>query len=463
MSIYKPCDIRGDAEEELTPELYRQWGAALGLQVPAKAKFVVGGDVRASTPEFLKGLIEGLCQAGVDPVDLGILPTPMVYHAKRRIGAAACAIVTASHNPAEINGLKWMIGNVPPTQADVRKLKQAAVEGPAACEKREHCQPRTLDISFDYVAMLQESWMDVPPIGRPIVIDAMHGVWASRARRYLQAVFPRTLFSAIHDAPDAEFGGQPPDCSQHELLEDLSDAVYHHRAAMGLAFDGDGDRVAFVDDEGNALSPEEAAWILLQSMALDLPGQGFVYDHKFADGIPQAARELGAEPLPEQTGHAFVRSRMATTGARFGAETSGHYFFRELGGGDDGLFAACRMIAFVARSGDLLSELRREAPEAFITPELRVGVKSKHHADVLRQVREAFAEYPQTDFGGVRVNLPEGWALVRSSITEPAMKFRFESSDWNRLAKLVWRFTSALPGVGEAIWHRYEEAMGSHE
>ena len=489
MSIYKPCDIRGCATRELTPDLYRQWGRTLGARVEPGGKFVVGGDVRWSTPEFLGALIDGLCDAGVDLVDLGTLPTPMIYYAKRRLGAAGCAIVTASHNPADINGLKWMIGERPPTESDVRSLEQAAGEGEgggslfppthsprvktrsrrktpdpfrqakAGCRART--EPRTLDVSFDYVAWLQEVWMDTPPLARPVVLDTMHGAWACRARRYLQAIFPHTLFSAIHDTPNGTFNGHSPDCSQPERLEDLAEAVYHQRACLGIAFDGDGDRVAFVDNEGNLLSAEEATWLLLQSLGPGLSGERFVYDVKFSDRIPEAARHLGAEPLVERSGHAFIRSRMLESKARFGAEVSGHYFFRDLAGGDDGLFAACWMLSQLAASAETsLAEFRLACPKVFMTPDLRVPMDGPQQPAVMDRVRQLWRQYPQTEIDGVRVTFPGGWALVRGSVTEPALTFRFEAADWDGLREMVHRFSSALAEVGETLWAQYHEAVG---
>jgi len=458
MSIYKPCDIRGCAARELSPELYRRWGRTLGQQVKAGAKFVVGGDVRASTSEFLAALIDGLCEAGVGVVDLGTLPTPMIYYAKQRLAAAGCAIVTASHNPAEVNGLKWMVGESPPTEEDVRSLERAA----AKSRRRLRIEPRMLDVSFDYVAWLQEVWMDTPPLARPIVLDTMHGAWSCRARRYLQAIFPRSLFSAIHDTPNGVFNGHSPDCSKPERLEALCEAVYRQRACLGIAFDGDGDRVAFVDNEGGLFSAEEATWVLLQSLAPGLPGERFVYDVKFSDRIPEAAVGFGAEPLAERSGHAFIRSRMLESKARFGAEVSGHYFFRDLAGGDDGLFAACWMISHLAHwAGKSVSELRLACPKVFMTPDLRVPMEASEQPAVLDRVRRAWREYPQTEIDGVRVSFPDGWALVRGSVTEPALTFRFEAGDWDGLGRLVQRFSKSLPKVGETLRARYHEAVGS--
>ncbi|MCR4413471.1 MAG: hypothetical protein NUV77_13705 [Thermoguttaceae bacterium] len=459
MSIYKPCDIRGDATTELSPDLYRVWGLALGRRIAPGEKFVIGGDVRASTPEFLAALAEGLCRAGVDVVDVGILPTPMIYYAKRRLRAPACAIVTASHNPAHVNGLKWMVGELPPTRADVRALQHATQ--PGACRaRRKRTVPRRLDVTFDYVAWLQEVWAETPPVPHPIVLDPMHGCWACRSRRYLQAVFPHSVFAPIHDSPDAAFAGRIPDCSRHELLDELAQAVEHQGAYMGIAFDGDGDRVAFVDDEGNALTAEEATWILLQSFADQWPGERFVYDLKFSDRIAESARQLGAEPIVERSGHAFLRTRMLKTRALFGAEVSGHYFFRELDGGDDGLYAACRMIAFLAHSGVRLSDLRRRCPRVFSTPDLRVALPAARQRRILDLVRRAWPDRPRSELDGVRVEFPEGWALVRGSVTESALTFRFEATDWLALNDLIWRFAQALPEIGDEVWLRYQASQG---
>lgn len=460
MSVYKPCDIRGLARGELTPQAYEGWGRALGLQVAPGDKFVVGGDVRPSTPGFLSALIAGLAQTGVDVVDLGILPTPMIYYAKRRLAASGCAIVTASHNAAEINGLKWLIGQLPPSEKDVALMEDQLEHPRPIPPARKPSEPRMLDISFDYVAWLQETWVEWQQAECRVVLDPMYGCNVHRARRYLQAVFPRSLFSAIHDTPDPAFGGRRPDCSQIDYLDELSSVVDHERAHLGIALDGDGDRVAFVDNEGVPLTAEEATWVLLHSFGSDLAGQPFAYDGKFSTRVPEVARALGAEPLPERSGHAFLRTRMLQSGARFGAEISGHYFYRELEGGDDGLYTACRLISYLARSGKTLSQMRRECPPIFMTPELRVLAKPEEAAAAMEQVRAAWLAYPQTMLDGIRVEFPDGWALIRRSVTESALTFRFESVDWDRLHKLVWDFCDSLPDLGDTLWARYEQAMG---
>ena len=460
MSIYKPCDIRGHVTTDLNPELYRSWGRTLGEQVPQGAKFVVGGDIRLSTPRFLEALVEGLCQVGVDLVNVGILPTPMVYYAGRRLSAEGCAIVTASHNPPDFNGLKWMVGDRPPTPESVERLKHEAENSPPEPSGHTPSRQRTLDVTFDYVAWLQETWAQRRPVDLHIALDPMHGCLAQRARRYLHAVFPRVVFSPIHDTPDPVFDGRCPDCARMELLEELSETIYRQRADLGIAFDGDGDRIAFVDNQGTPLAAEETTWILQQSFGPQLKGQPFVYDQKFSDRVPEAARQLGAEPLVERSGHAFLRTRMIECRALFGAEISGHYFYGDLEGGDDALFTACRMIDYLAQSGSTLAELRRACPRVFITPDLRVPVDPEHQQALIEQVRQAWSEYPQRLIDGVRIDFSDGWALVRGSVTEPAMTFRFEAADGPKLHALVGRFCDDLADLGDTLWSRYEAAMG---
>ena len=459
LSIYKTYDILGNDNGELTPDLYRNWGRTLGRQVGPGAKFVIGGDVRESTPGFLAALAEGLTQMGGDVIDLGILPTPMVYYAKRRLRAAGCAVVTASHHPAGTNGLKWMVGNAPPDKNQVRLLREEAEAPGALPAGRTPGSTRSLDVSFDYVAWLQLAWVQARQARLHVVVDAGSGCWSARARRYLQAVFPQCLFSVLHDAPDGRFSARSPDCSRPESIEGLCEAVYRERADLGLAFDGDGDRLALVDNGGTPLTSEEAAWLLLQCLGQGLQGRPFVCDVRFSDRIAQAAEQLGATPVVARPGQAFLHRRMIETGAPFGAEISGHYAFDAVGGTSDALFAACHVIAHLASRERALSDLRSTCPRVYMTPDLRVRVPWQERESVFERVRAAWSDYPQTTVDGVCVRFPDGWALVRNSGTEPALSFRFEASDWERLRELVYQFCNPLGEAGTDLWIEYSAAM----
>ena len=468
MSIYKPCDIRGDAAGELDPALYLVWGEALGRRLDPGSMFVVGGDVRGSTPAFLEALVSGLIQSGMRVLDLGVLPTPMIYFAKRRRNAAGCAIVTASHNPQHVNGLKWMLGERPPTEADVDSMRQAADSRPrdaravsALHEPRAPGLSCSTDVADEYVEWLRDAARsDLPSrnLGETfpalrIVVDPGNGCWSGRAAGYLAKVFPKTEFVAIHDAPDHLFQERDPDCARPEHLGALAKAVRERGADLGVAFDGDGDRVAFVDEEGAVLKAEDAARILLQSFCEPgaLQGKAFVHDVKFSDRVADTARELGGRPLVERSGHAFIRRRMLAEDALFGAEISGHYFYADLAGGDDGLFTACRMISYVAACGRGLSELRKALPPVFMTPDLRVSVPAEERDRALDQVRQAFAGCPQSSVDGVRIDFPGGWALARPSVTEAKLTFRFEGDGEAELESVFDKFCAALPALGDKL------------
>jgi len=459
VSVYKPCDIRGNAATELSTELYESWGRTLGRELAPGTRFVTGGDVRRSTPPFLAALVEGLLQAGMNVLNLGLLPTPMIYFAKRHLQARACAIVTASHNPAEINGLKWMLGERPPKPEDVAALERDIHATSPANDIRNRGEVRPLDITSDYLAWLRATFQNDSSASLNVVLDPMRGCWSGRAAKYLSCVFPKCTFSAIHNAADPTFGGSIPDCSRPRELGELGEAVRLQRTQLGIAFDGDGDRVAFVDEEGIPFSAEQSTWMLLHSFHEQIRGSRFVYDLKFSDRIPEAASRLGAEPLTERSGHAFIRTRMCDVGGLFGAEISGHYFYGDLGGGDDGLYTACRAIAHVARSGRNASELRRECPPVFISPDLRVSMSPELQSTIVARIRKLWAEYPQKTIDGVRIDMPEGWVLVRSSVTEAALTFRFEGADGRQLERLVSRLCDAVPEFGDSLRTQYRAAM----
>lgn len=451
MSIYKACDIRGNAAIELSPTLYRRWGNILARQLAPGQTIVAGGDVRCSTPPFLAALIDGMCEGGAAVIDLGLLPTPMVYFAKRHLQAAACAIVTASHNPATVNGLKWMRGDRPPTPGEVTAMESGA----NLADPRPRGTVRTGSIAADYLAWLTQTFREATSARLTVVLDGMHGCWAGRAHSYLQAVFPQCVFATIRDTPDPQFRGGTPDPSQARYLTGLGRTVREENAALGVAFDGDGDRAGFVDNNGVPLRAEEATWTLLHSFGPELPGSGFVYDIKFSDRIPQAAQQLGAIPLLERSGHAFIRNRMCETGSVFGAEISGHYFYRDLHGGDDALYTACRMIALLARSSRSLAALRSACPPVHISPDLRVSLSPRDQASVVSHIRKTWSQYPQQTIDGVRIDTPGGWILVRSSVTEPALTFRFEGRDSTALENLVLQFCQSLPGLGEELRSKF--------
>ena len=451
MSIYKPCDIRGP-ESELSPSLYRSWGRVLGGKLEAGATFLVGGDVRRSTPIFCEALIEGLCQVGMRVIDLGTVPTPMAYFGKRHLQAEACAIVTASHSPPEINGLKWMVGDFPPSEEEVQELQ--AIEAGGKGAERSGGTREEFDIAPEYQAWLQNVW-GCSAVGGRVILDPGSGCWSGRAKPYLEGIFPGVKFTAIHDRADGLFRERNPDSSRPEHLRVLSEIVRKERADMGIAFDGDGDRVAFIDAEGWVLLIEETTWILVQSFGKAWEGRNFIHDIKCSDRIAETVAELGGVPVPQRSGHAFIRTSMIETEGLFGAEVSGHFFYGELDGGDDGLFSACRMLNFLEKSRTGLMEMCRICPSTFTTPDLRLKVEPSEQDRIVEGIKTGFREYPQGLVDGVRVEFEDGWALARKSVTAPELTFRFEGKSEESLERIIGEFCKKLPQLGTLLLEKY--------
>jgi len=349
MSIFKACDIRGLCPGELTPGLFLSLGRALAAELGG-GTCVVGGDVRLST----RDLKRALC-SGCDVLDLGILPTPVVYWAAKRLGADGAAIVTASHNPPEFNGLKFMLGERPVVPGDIERLRRRVEDGrfrtgDGRCEQRS--------VRDDYLGWLHERFGGQGD-GRSCLIDAGNGCqsqWAPAAFR--DAGYEVT---ELNCRPDGAFPGRPPDPSAPANLERTRKEVASVRPDFAVAFDGDGDRAVFLDENGAVVESDRAIMIFVRETVRRQPGAAVVYDLKCTDRVAEEVRRRGGRPLRERSGHAFIKRRMLEEGAAFAGEASGHFFFEEIGG-DDGLYAALRMGEILARNDRPFSTLVKSLP-----------------------------------------------------------------------------------------------------
>ena len=455
--IYRATGIVGDVGTELSPDRYHQWGLALGAKLSGGAKFIAGGDNRASTAEFLPALIDGLCQTGVQVVDLGTLPAPMIDYARRRLGADASAVVTGLYHGPQRNGLIWTFADPALGPADAEALDTAAEQAePAGTTPSES---RTLDISFDYVASLQEMWVEGLSTTGQVVLDPMFGPWAGKARRYLHAIFPQVIFSSIRDTAEPDLGGTAPNCQQETMLADLTDVVYLERAGVGLALGGSGERLAVVDGDGLILSNEEIAWLVLEARRDRLAGQRVVCEWTLPDHLLDVATELGAEAVRHVGGREPMVAEMLASGAALGIDAEGHCFFPELGGECDALFTACVLIEFQGRSESTLADLRSAFPQFLASAELRVDMPIEKHAALLDRLSTAMADHPQERFDGLRIRTPAGSVTVRPVPAQPSVALRFESSDRYAMDDLVRRTSDALPESGVDVWLRYEQSI----
>ncbi len=384
-----------------------------------------------------KRLTAGLLESGADLVDLGIVPTPAFYFAIKQFGADGGVIVTASHNPAQCNGFKLALGSLPVVPEDILRIREMVEEGRFA-----DAGPGTLrrcDPMPDYLAFLASlERLD----GLTVVVDAANGCMSEAAPAAFIALGARVvrLFCQF----DGTFPNRNPNPAVHSNLSRLSEEMRWYKADLGVAFDGDGDRVVFVDKNGKAVAGEYSLSIFVEEYLADKPAP-VVYDLKSSSVVKKAILAKNGEPVMEKSGHAFIRRTFLQKGAALAGEISGHFFFGELGY-DDGLYAALKMAAIIKRRG-ALAQLVAAFPDTCVSPDLRVRCAYAER-DAVMQAVERFgcdtgAELSRLD--GVRLEYPYGWLLVRKSVTEEAITLRLEADDKQAYRRIVTALVERLP------------------
>jgi len=456
MSIFKANDIRGVWPDEVNASVFERLGRALARLAIKGGVFVVGSDARLSSGELRGALIAGLLREGAEVVDLGVVTTPECHYAKRTLPALNLAMITASHNPAEYNGLKMMLGDQPPTDEVMNALQDSYDEvrgdetsGPGTGNARK------LGMREPYAQWLAAQAGRMERIR--VVFDAGNGPLGAFGPQILREAGAEVV--ELNCEVDGRFPGRDPNCAVAANLDETARLVRQSSAALAVAFDGDGDRLAVIDSEGRFVPPDELAVMLVKSGSLDVAGQKVVHDIKCSSIVPEAVSEAGGTPLVEKSGHAYIRRRMLSANARFGVEVSGHYFYRELAGGDDGLVSAVRVIRMAAATP--LAELRRRCVRKYhITPDIRVNVPPERQDEILAALEEHHENRPHSRADGLRVEFDGGWALVRKSITEPKLTFRFEATRAESLKEIMAVFCDPLDTIlKEAILRETPEEM----
>lgn len=440
MSAWKACDLRGVFPRDVSAELYGRIGRALATGRAVGARVLVAGDFRLSTPELKSALVAGLVASGARVLDAGQIPTPVAYFTHRRLKTDAVCIITASHNPPDHNGLKLMVDHFPPTPAELQSLRAASQRG----EFRDApglVEP--LDPMPAYKAWILDRWAAVAS-GMHVVLDAGNGAASMIGPELFECLGFRVerLFCRI----DGSYPNRPPDSAVASNLTALCAKVVETGAGLGIAWDGDGDRVAFVDESGRVVSADEMAVLLVRRLAPSARGRGVVYDLKLSDVLRREAERAGLTPCMERSGHAFIKSRMIRDHCVLGCEASGHYFFDELDGGDDGIFGALLVADMVARGGTLGS-LRRTVPSFFLTPDIRLRGGEVSFAEAAARLRALPGVVSELTIDGLRVETGDGFILVRESVTESALTLRLEGYDAPALERLRRACCAALPEI----------------
>jgi phosphomannomutase / phosphoglucomutase len=449
---WKACDIRGVVPAEVSPFLLRGVGAGVGSILPVGARVLVAGDFRTSTPVLKAALVEGLQSAGCKVLDSGQIPTPVGYFAHWRWGTNALMIVTASHNPPAQNGLKLMLGNLPLTPQGFLRLRSRVEKMDFRHHKGSY---EIIDPVPAYKSHILERWNLLKSAGMTVVVDAGNGAWSKLGPELLMSlgfcVYP--LFCKI----DGNFPSRSPDCAKPNNLRGLREKVLKTGSEMGVAWDGDGDRVAFVDSSGAVVSPDEVSALMIRALVPREKGAKVIYDIKLSEIVHRMISECGGMPIMERSGHTFIRNAMIIQNGLFGCEMSGHYFFRELRGGDDGLFAALFMAGLIRERKLPLATLRRTLSPFFVTPDLRIPLSVVPYEEVIFRIRKCFPDSLETNIDGSRWETPSGFVLVRKSVTEPLFTLRIEGHSgfsFEYLLKICMRtLPEAVDEISKQIDH----------
>ena len=447
-SIFKAYDIRGVVQTALRPEVVNIIGKALGTLYPQCSKVVVGRDGRLTSRELAENLIAGLRSTGVDVIDIGEVPTPVLYYATHALRTGSGLMVTGSHNPPEYNGIKMVMAD--------KTLYGDMIQSIYSCIQQNNFiggegSLETVDILGDYIDYIGQEVTLQRPLN--IAIDCGNGVAGPTAKKLFKRLQCNVteLFCDI----DGTFPNHHPNPSELENLEDLVKAVTENGLDLGLAFDGDGDRVGIVDESGKVLWADRQMILFARDVLSRNPGAEIIFDVKSSRNLAQAIEQAGGKATMWKTGHSFIKNKMKETGALLAGEMSGHIFFKERWFGfDDGLYAAARMLEILSADARPASVIFNELPDDVSTPEITVHLEKDGAQHEFIKEFIAQAKFPNANLStidGIRADFPDGWGLVRASNTTPSLVIRFEAENQQRLNELKDIFKSQIHSVNPNI------------
>jgi len=424
-TIFREYDIRGIAETELASVDVTDLGRALGtlLQRKSGRAISLGRDCRLSSPRLRDALLEGLVASGCDVTDIGVVPTPLLYYSAVHLKASGAVMITGSHNPAEFNGFKTVCGEGTlhgETIQDVRRLIETRDFESGAGTVRE------VDVSQAYLDEVAPQFKFEPRIR--VVFDAGNGTAGPLVHRMLQRL--NCEATELFFEMDGRFPNHHPDPTVPVNLKHLQEAVIRQGAHLGIAFDGDSDRIGAVDEKGEVIYGDMLLLIFGREILTRKPGATFIGEVKCSQVLYDELKRLGGNPIMYKTGHSLIKAKMKEEHAELAGEMSGHMFFADrYFGYDDAIYAACRLIEIVSRSGQPLSAQLAGLPKMVSTPEIRVDCPDEIKFQVVERVKERFQKtHKVIDVDGVRVLFENGWGLLRASNTQPVLVMRFEAS-----------------------------------
>jgi len=442
-SIFKAYDIRGIVEKELTPEVVKLIGMAIGSESIAQGErgIVVGRDGRLTGPMLSESLISGLIESGCHVVDIGMVPTPLVYFATYTKGASSGVMVTGSHNPPEYNGFKIMIAGETLAADKIQNMYSRIINQQFSSGSGSST---SINIDQDYMDTIKSDIVLERELN--IVVDCGNGISGNIAPKLFESLGAKVtkLFCLV----DGRFPNHHPDPSNPENLEDLIKEVIDTGADLGLAFDGDGDRLGLVDNKGNVIWADRQMILYSRDVLSRKPGAKIIFDVKCSSLLPKDISEHGGEPIISRTGHSFIKIKLKETDAELGGEMSGHIFFKDRWYGfDDAIYTGARLLEIISKTDKTCAEIFAELPSSVSTPEINIHFdKQGQQYDAMEALSNS-VDFPGSEINtldGVRVDYENCWGLVRASNTTPCLVLRFEGRDKEALNSIKSQFKDWL-------------------
>lgn len=442
-SIFKAYDIRGIVEKELTPEVVKLIGMAIGSESIAQGErgIVVGRDGRLTGPMLSESLISGLIESGCHVVDIGMVPTPLVYFATYTKGASSGVMVTGSHNPPEYNGFKIMIAGETLSADKIQNLYSRILNQQFSSGSGSST---SINIDQDYMDTIKSDIVLERELN--IVVDCGNGVAGNIAPKLFESLGAKV--SKLFCLVDGRFPNHHPDPSNPENLEDLIKEVVDTGADLGLAFDGDGDRLGLVDNNGNIVWADRQMILYSRDVLSRIPGAKIIFDVKCSSLLPKDISEHGGEPIMSRTGHSFIKNKLKETDAELGGEMSGHIFFKDRWYGfDDAIYTGARLLEIISKTDKTCAEIFAELPDSVSTPEINIHFDEQGQQHDAMKALSNNVDFPGSEINtidGVRVDYENCWGLVRASNTTPCLVLRFEGNDKEALKSIKNQFKDWL-------------------
>lgn len=447
--VFRAYDIRGVVTEQLTPAVVYAIGRSIASESIAQGQntVIAGHDARLSAAELSAALVQGLLDSGADVIDLGMVPTPVLYYAANVLTSNSAVILTASHNPPQYNGLKIIINGTTLAEAQIQGLYKRIVTNQLASGQGSVQQQAIVE---DYIAKICDSVSLKKPFS--VVIDCANGMAGMTATAILERLGCQVF--GLYTDVDGSFPNHPADPTHPENLRDLQKAVVEQQADLGFAFDGDGDRCVVVSGDGEIIWPDRVMMIVAEHLLQAHPGAEMIFDVKCTHLLPKLINRLGGKATMWRTGHSVMKAKLFEAQAILAGELSGHLFFNDKWYGfDDGVYVAARLLEVLSVSSRQPAEIFAALPALHSTPELQIAIQEDKKFAFVKRFQEE-ASFPGAELNkidGLRVDYPDRWGLLRASNTTPKLTLRFEAESEQALALIKDEFKAQILAIDSSL------------